>query len=211
MKKIFVLRSARYNYLIGNHDLYDSFDLVAKGLVDPKLLADYKDDFLKVLRVNKISSDCVICADQRRSIQTGGMICKRVAVSNLLREVSYSMGEFIGRDNFYYKNGTPNIKAARQQLVKALVKDKLSESFSHILKRIDKIFQRANGLNCQSIVLISHGFIMKIFEIYVLHPEIKVNHSLFLKYYLGDTEAFKFCQGFVIYLKLNKPKVAEIK
>lgn len=199
MTKIFVLRSAPYDYLIKGKTLYESFDLVAQGKFSPKVNNEVGKQLLAPTFKQRSPNDIfVICSRRKRSIETAQIITKKIRATNLLVEVDYKMGDFISQTSFYGTRSKPNVDKARRSFVNALVQDRLQEKYNSVLNRIEKIFEVISSTDKKYIVLISHGFFMKIIEAYIKDPEIKYNPKKLLKYFSGRTETFHFCEGFVL-------------
>lgn len=199
MKKIFVIRSAPYDYLIKGKTLYESFDLVAQGKFSPKINNEIGRKLLGLIFKQENKNDIfVICSRRKRSIETAQIITKKIRATNLLIEVDYKMGEFISETSFYGTHDKPDVDKARRSFVNALIHDKLQEKYNSVMSRIEKIVKVVSSADEKYIVLISHGFFMKIIEAYIRDPKIKNNPKKLLKYFSGRHETFHFCEGFVV-------------
>lgn len=199
MKKIYILRSAPYDYLVKGKTLYESFDLVAQGKFSPKVNKEVGKQLLVPTFKQKNPNDIfVICSRQKRSIETAQFIANKIQTTNLLIEVGYKMDDFISKKSFYSKNGKPDVDKARRNFVSALIRNKLQEKYNSVINRIEKIFEIIRNTDEKYVVLISHGFFMKIIEAYIKDAEIKNSPKKLLKYFSGRHETFHFCEGFVL-------------
>lgn len=194
MKKIYFLRSAPYNYIFDKaRDLYENFDLVAKGAYNPSIDKSFNLNF-------KIKANLIFSSPSIRSIQTANLYGKEYKEVNLLSEVRYKMSDFIFKNEFFDKKMEPNIDLARSKFVSALINSSLSENFNEVIDRIDKLFSLLKKEDVKIIICISHGFMLKIIESYIKDRRLKDNPKLLLKYFSGKKETFKFNSGFLVNL-----------
>jgi hypothetical protein len=115
MRSIFFVRCAPYNYKVREFDLYDSFNLTAKGNIDPEIFANSSIFLKKNLPENIFKSDIIYCPPEKRTTQTAALIDKtKVCILDELKEISYIMENFISKADFYDLHGGPKVDAARQ-------------------------------------------------------------------------------------------------
>lgn len=197
-KQIFIIRTAPYNYQIKGMNLYQSFDVVAKREKDV-VIKSKADDFLGKNVPEEIRNiDSVYCSPRKRSIQTANLISTNRTVLNELMEIKFKMENFISEREFFVNKGKPNVKKARKAFVKALIKNELEESYIKVFKRVEALLQVISQDDANKILVFSHGFFMKVVESYIKDKRIKSNPKRLLKYFNGDLETFKFCEGFVL-------------
>lgn len=199
---IYVIRTAPYTYQLPQLDLYESFDLIALHKADPLLLPFDRKTKKKLQNIISVSAD-VWCAPDTRSIQTAKYMEAKPMVHNQLAEIGYSMSEIISRTAFYDNQGKPKVDSARRSFFSQLVSNRLTESYTQVIKRIEElmdIIQRNNT----NLVCISHSFFMKVLETYIRDKKIKNDPHLLLSYYDGSTKAYDFLSGFIIRKENNK-------
>lgn len=196
MKKIFIIRTAPYEYALMGRTLYQSFNDVAKHLVETHINKNFAHLFKTYTFLKQTNNISVYCSPRKRSIQTAKIACIHPIIMKELSEVKFCMENFIDEENFYSKQDKPLISKARRLFINALINNKLDESFQDVIHRIESVIQTIILEKNSTIVLFSHGFYMKIFESYIRDPYIKQNPRRVLNYFDGSVETFKFCEGF---------------
>lgn len=190
-KKVYLMRSAPYEYMVPGMNLYQSFDVIGKGEYEVEIDEPQLAHFAQKIPP-QLKNGVVLSSPRLRSVQTALLLTPRPVVAEELREVGYSMIEFISESEFFNADGSPNVTKARKAFVHALIEDRLSEKFAELIERIEKILARVVQMPNKKVVMISHGFFMKIFEAYMLDAEIKKEPRRLLKYFSGEKEAFHF-------------------
>lgn len=196
-KVIYFLRSAPYNYLIHGQNLYHSFDLVAKKIVDPPLKSGARKYFDRNVPKGVYRSNQVYTSKDQRAIQTGQFVNGNTKTLNLLKEVRYSMSNFISEQDFYGLDNKPQTDKARKAFVSALVGNHLEEGYNNLFKRIKILIKYISKEDFESVTIITHGFLLKIIEAYLRDPEVAKNPVRLLSYFSGESQTFSFCEGFV--------------
>lgn len=202
-KQIIFLRSAPYDYLMGENDLYDSFDLVARGTVDPGLNEGALEKLKQVSAKLPFKPCVVYSSGLLRSRQTARVIGAKVIVREELGEVKYRMKEFISRSDFYSLEARPNINKARRLFIKSLVNNKLSESYSQVMARAMALLTLIGREPYAKIGVVSHGFFLKIVESLIRDRTIETIPLRLLNYFNGQRETFKFGEGYCVRLAKN--------
>lgn len=197
MKTLYFVRTGPYEYKIPGRDLYDSFNVVAIRECDPGLKDGATEYIAQHLSQIVPASDLILTSPTRRSSMSGKSINNTIYSSPLLYEVKYRMDNFIDRNDFYINN-VPNVTKARKAFVRALIDSELEESYSEVLKRVSSLLELVNARSATTIVLFSHGFFLKIVEAYIRDQEIITKPQKLLRYFTGEVETFKFCEGFVV-------------
>jgi broad specificity phosphatase PhoE len=209
MRSIFFVRCAPYNYKVREFDLYDSFNLTAKGNIDPEIFANSSIFLKKNLPENIFKSDIIYCPPEKRTTQTAALIDKtKVCILDELKEISYIMENFISKADFYDLHRGPKVDAARQNFFNAFVVGRVLENPTAVLKRLDNVLNRIieqESTNYSTVIM--HGFLLKVLEVYLRHPIIKDNPSILLKYYSGKYIGYKFCEGFEASYKDNSLEI----
>lgn len=200
-KQVFIIRTAPYDYQIDGKNLYQSFNAVAKREIEVSIKPAARD----LLGTDLFFDiDSVYCSPRKRSIQTAKLITSHPKVFEELMEIGFKMEDFISEQNFYDKQGNPNVLVARKAFVKALIGSELKESYEEILRRIEFLLKLILEDKSDKVLIFSHGFFMKIIEAYIKDRSIQDNPKNLLKYFDGSSETFKFCEGFI--LELNDGK-----
>lgn len=200
---IYFIRGAPYKYLVKGENLYRSFDKVARKDFDPDLTSESKRFFFKNIPKDILSSNLIFHSPNKRSKNTALLISRNVTELNLLSEINYSMKNFISEDEFF-KDSKPNVNRARKSFFYGLINNKLIEKYEEVIKRIEKLLIICCSSKKESILFISHGFFMKVIEVYIKDSKIKNDPNLLLNYFDGEKETFRFCEGFKLNYQNNK-------
>lgn len=200
-KQIFIIRTAPYDYQLEGMNLYQSFNAVAKREIEVSVKPAAGDYFKEILPTEIFNANSTYCSPRKRSIQTASFISPNPEILEELIEVRFKMEDFIVEEDFFGKLGNPNIRKARKTFVEALVSSRLEESYPEVLQRIESLLKIILQGKSGKIVVFSHGFFMKIVEAYIRDKSIKNYPKDLLKYFDGDSEAFKFCEGFILELE----------
>lgn len=195
MKK-YILRPAPYSYFVPGYDLYDGFDQVAKGSYNP-LIEPVTKDMQEMIRSISGYKPLVLSAPDNRSHQTAQLFSRRVEVLYMLREIEFEMSQVISRESFYALAQNDRVNSARQAFFRSLCNDRLSESFSQVMRRAQLVLTQIME-ESTSAVYISHSFFMKCIEALLDNPKCIDSPDLLLKYYSGDVPAYKFLEGFEV-------------
>lgn len=192
MKKIIVIKTAPYSYKLPGRTLYNSFDAVARNIVDPGITGTYEKEY-------EGKGAAVFCSPRRRATQSAQLISHDFTQLPELREIEYKMSNFISRKEFY-RYGSPNVTLARKRFFRALVSGNLDESFASVIARIQRVIDMVSQSSPDKVIVISHGFFIKVFEAYIHDRSIKRNPQRLLNYFDGSHESFGFGEGFEINL-----------
>ncbi len=200
-KRVYFLRSASYDYKIDGKNLYQSFDLVARRIIDPPLDMTHGPHVPKQLHQLNVTA---FCSPSKRSAQTATLVTTKVSVLSDLLEVKYKMANFISEKDFYDQQGRPQVRKAREAFVQALIQNQLEESYQLVIQRIESMLKTISKENSSNIIVFSHGFLLKIIEAYAKDKSIKTHPPHLIKYFDGSVETFKFCEGFLLRVKNRK-------
>lgn len=195
-KNISVVRTAPYNYSIAGCNLYESFNQVAKKMIDPPILASVNLLLIKKITKENSNFETVYCSPRKRSVQTAQLFSQNPTILPELSEVCYEMENFIEPDSFFSASGTPQVQRARIAFVYALVNNKLEETYQQVINRIESFLKIISKQKSNNKLIFSHGFIMKIMEAYIQDQSIKDTPSKLLQYFDGKSETFHFLEGF---------------
>lgn len=203
MKTFIFTRSVPYSYLLPGQSLYQSFNSVATGTIDVDVSDGAAEYFNQHLGEMVKGVQKVYCSPRLSSRRTAKLSGLSPVVLTELKEVSYSMSDFISEQEFFIDD-RPQVDTARQLFVKALVQDKLSEKYGEIMSRTQRVLNLLKQENAEKVLIISHGFILKIIEAVIRDPLVASQPELLLKYFDGKHETFGFCQGFVAQIRANE-------
>ncbi len=194
----YFLRSAPYDYILPGRTLYQSFDDVARRKSDPPLRKNANVLFLEQIPHISAKQYLVLYAPSKRSKQTAEFFEKATMREEpLLAEIEYSMQQVIDEELFYDSTGKPDIMRARQSFVDSFIHNTLEEPYREVIGRIEKLLDQLKQEQYSTIMLISHGFFLKVIESYIRDKGI-VDDPIQLKFYFtGETETFHFCEGFI--------------
>lgn len=196
-KIIYFLRTAPYNYQLDNYDIYDSFDLVASREANVSIIHPVIN-FIRPQLWSEIKNiKTIFCSPIKRSKQTAKLVGENYKTIPELYEVKYSMKQFITKKDFY-KHDKLNVTNARESFVKSLMEDNLTESYSEVIKRVEKLLLLINEVKEEKVLVFSHGFFLKIIEAYIRDESISNDPQKLLLYFDGKHETFKFGEGFVV-------------
>lgn len=197
-KQIFIIRTAPYDYQLKSMNLYQSFNAVAKRKIEASIKSSASDYFKSNLPIQMLRSNSIYCSPRIRSIQTAKFASQKPKILDSLIEVRFKMEDFIDEKDFFDKQGKPKVQKARKSFVKALVNSKLEESYDEVIKRIESLINTIEEDKSNKIMIFSHGFFMKIIEAYIKDKSIKNAPQKLLNYFDGNSETFKFCEGFIL-------------
>lgn len=197
MRQITFIRTAPYSYLIEGLNLYNSFDYVAQSKHDVSI-SSASADLITHLRCNLVGKQKVYCSPRKRSIQTAKLISGKINIVDELVEIRFNMSDFITERNFFNHKGEPRVRHARKLFVSALISNKLEEKYIDVLQRVKSILNTITDDTSKKITFVTHGFIMKVIEAYIRDPSIQNNPAKLRKYFTGNSETFKFCEGYTV-------------
>lgn len=200
MKNIMIIRSLPYTYRINGLDLYDSFDAVARREVDPHISPPTTESLARLKSVTE-KSDLVYISDTCRSRETASFLSKSFTITPLLNEIQYSMHDFIEKDVFVTMS--ENVTYARKSFFRAYINNKLREEHKAIISRIDQIFEMIDREDAENVLLISHGFFIKLVEAYVRLPGFRFDPRQLLSLYDGSVPTYPFSGGIQIHKNDN--------
>lgn len=190
---ITLIRTARYDYRVEGYDLYDSYDLVAQNQaetqIDTRSLS--KKDFTRYKQI--VSSPAM------RSMQTAANISEAYSVTDLVREIDYTMAQIMSKEEFIELGGKATT-VARMRFFKRLFSNELGESLEDVMARADKLKKKLSSME-DAVLVVSHAFFMKFFEIYCKDPEACKTYDSFRAIYDGSQKAYDFLSGFSIDLR----------
>lgn len=206
MKKVrYIITSASIQPSFDGKDIYDSYDLVSRGLRDAPLVENASVE-LAELKLPFLLQDVltIFTAPRGQTYETAKLI---VQVYNLpsvqiisldeLRGIRFSMKQLISRDEFLSMPYEKAIVKARQQFIRKLFNNELEESFDSVKKRILTVLSIL-GNSEGNVLCISHGFFMKLIEVFTLMPEAFESVSQLEQAFNPKQKPFGFLEGFCL-------------
>ncbi len=204
-RKILFITPAPYNQELRGKSLYESFDLMAKGVFDPKIRVCAKEYIEKVVNNNRLirrSVGKIYVSTSRRSLETAeilkkvmGLKIEKIKSTSLLDEIGFKMEELISEKEF---NGL-GVDLARKRFFERFLDSQLSESKESVVKRIKNLV----GLlirdieEDEDILCCSHSFFMKVIEVFLADERTMSDSGIFLRNYNGLVKAYSSsCEGF---------------
>lgn len=193
MKKIIFLRPAPYSDFILNNDLITSFNLNGLQLNDPVLDTDFKKTIRKIKKIKvKFNIKNIFTSPANRCKQTAELFNLPFEIKSELREIKFSVLNLTKK-----KDKNLDVNKLREDLVKSIVENKNREKMSLLLKRIKFFCKELKNLNGNS-VFISHAFLMKFTEIFLISKKNVKNNIIFLKNYNWKIKPYEFLDGFCV-------------
>lgn len=188
--KVKFLRPAPYNYILPQKGLYDSYNAVAKGQADTMVnIADIP------LAIRVFAKDAlVIASPASRTKLTAEALSSDFVVHDDAAEIGYTMEQLMPSGEFAKFSESVATTMARKRYFPALFADKLVESHESALARVVALLKFATAQD-KNVVVISHGFFMKLVEVAVLDPNAVADIKLFQKHYDGAKPAYDFLNG----------------
>ncbi len=206
MLKLNFIRPQKYTYLVEGKDLYDSFNLVAKGQVDPWLdTTGVKTNGLQetasVGTLTATEKHKVYSSPAKRARQTAELITLDYEVLPELAEIKFTMEEIMSKQQFLSLSEVSRVNDLRRAFFERLIASELSESFAEVLARVDRLIELIRQDTPSAAYICSHSFFMKVAEIYLQYPEVRHKPSSLFDYYDPAELAYNFAGGFSISLE----------
>lgn len=169
----YFITSAPIRYSILNYDLYDSFDLVSKGIVPAPLAPEV----IKTIKSFPFCFDTkyiekIYTAEKGQTLETAKLLHShifkkaKILPIYLLNGVRFSMKQLISKREFNDLPFELALKKTRRNFIINLYKGKLIESFQSVNNRINQLLVLLEKEGAGTIC-ISHSFYMKLVEIYI--------------------------------------------
>lgn len=175
--KIYIISSAPILHEIPPHDLYDSFDLVSQGKLQAPLkmeAAEIISNFNFPFDIHSIKT--ILTAEGGQTFDTAKLIVDAKELQDVeiiqtpnLNGVCFSMNQLIGKEEFLKSYDNAIIKA-RKEFIINFFNNQLIESRNSVITRMNQLMDQIKEFP-NNTLYISHGFYMKLLEIYVNAPE----------------------------------------
>ena len=178
MKVVFI-RHADLKYPYNNYDRLSlkQLDLLATEKTQPQInsrLAKSKikkhiaEDFLPINRV-----DAIYYSTAPRSKETAAILADMLNVNktkelDYLQEIAFSPKKLVPSSAFEH-NG---MNAVREAVYKAVEQGATNETTADLVARIEQIKKLVNKHRGQTIVVVTHGFFMRLLQIALLHNKL---------------------------------------
>lgn len=207
-RTIYFLTSAPINKTIGKHDVYNSYDLVSKG-VEVADLTPQASQIIKEKDFNyNIKKAKVICsAPLGQTLETAKLInsihlkgTAKLFKTDLLNGVKFSMQHLISKEDFLNSDYEKVIIKTRQSFIENLFDNNLIESKNEIVSRIENLLIYLRHLEDEIILCIGHAFHLKLLFIFLNNPSIFDDKELLTKWFKPQHKPFGFLDGFLFKL-----------
>lgn len=197
-KEIIFLRPFDYDYRIGKHDLYDSFDLVAKKLENPSIRPVVAEQVYPLSPTQLKQSEVIYTSAANRTCETATLFTSSSIIVPELDEIDYQMSDFISKEDFFLSDGKPDVNKARRLFFQALTDNKLTEKFPSILNRVKHVLEVIKQTDAEHIAVFTHGFLLAVIEGYIQDQSIEEDPHNLLTIYDGSAIPHRFLEGFSV-------------
>lgn len=205
MKKFkYIICSAPVEDRVNNLDIYDSFDLVSRGLTRAVLTEDsigYLQNFNFPFDLRKI--DLIISSSSAQTIATAGLLKKIInnkkvplIKSNKLDKIKFSMPQIIAKEIFKQLPYKDFIVQARRGFINNLYQNKLPETLAEVISRIQDLLKLLNSHHDKNILCISHAFYMRLIRLYLIDRHIFDSQAKLIKNFNPNHKPFEPLEGF---------------
>lgn len=200
-----IISSAPIEHELPGHDLYDSFSLVSQGILDAPLTKEAA----AVLARHQFSFDplaiaAIIAAPHGQTLDTAKLLVEqRIVPDALILEtrnaagVRFTMESLISKEEFVSRPYGEAIAEARRAFVEKLFANELEESFDSVAARIEGLLGELRA-HSGEVLCISHGFYMKLLEIYVREPDAFSTLEGLLRAFAPENRPYEPLGGFDI-------------
>jgi len=199
MKKIIFIRTAPYLYKLPKKSLYASFNEVGLRKTDPHIqkLSEENIDRVKKI-IKKYKPDLVLCSQFIRSQETARLFSDNILIFPELNEIKFSMEDFSNHSDLPNNKFDSNkINSLRYDFSQALINDQLQECMTEITARITNFINVLDSMESpKNIICCSHGFIMKLFENYLLSNKNMKNFKSLVSMHDWRKPTYDFLEGF---------------
>lgn len=183
MKTITVLKTLRYDPTDGGqHSVYGGYCLITEGRYDPEMIKDQRS-----IDINQF--DKVFSSSAKRAKES---VCGATEILTELNEVSFCLRKIVSKQE-YEKYGS---EIVRRRFLESFVKDILDEKRNQIEKRLSKLITIIRKLPDGKYLIVSHSFIMKIFEAYLHENDLFSNPGKLSCYLNPLNRTYNFGEGF---------------
>lgn len=196
---IYIMKIAPYDPVVKGLTKYDSLKQLTMHDHDPGIDPARSREYIKKFKLD-FSSDLIICSDLKRARETIGLLLEEkilnidiaIEYSQDLREIKFDLEELCSLEEYLEKGSD----IVRGRFLGAFIDDRLAEKRYKIKERIDKIIElmRTVSSEKENILLVSHTFFLKIFQIYLLHPDIFENPQILRDYVDPNKRIMDFLQ-----------------
>ncbi len=203
MEKIYFISSAPIEYAFKNLSIYESFDLVSRGIKTATLKSN-SSEFLKnhIFKFPIKNIKTILTAPKGQTFKTGKLLKRLKIIPNgkllstkNLNGINFSMTELLGIKEFNDLGYKKAIKKSRRKFIEELYDGKLTEKLPELKKRIIKLLDIILK-NDGSTLCIGHSFFLKIVEIHLKNPKSFKNRTAFIKAFEPNKKPYNSLEGF---------------
>lgn len=204
MKVIFI-RHAGLKYPYNNYDRLslEQLDSLATGTVQPhintrvakaKIKKHIEDGFLVKNEVDAIYYSPTPRAEETAMILAGLLTAPKREELSCLKEITFSPKKLVTKNTFEHQG----MNAVRKALYRAIEQGVADESISTLLERIHRVQDLIVSDSNRTIVIVTHGFFMRLLQIVLLHDT-----STFSVKDQQQAVNYDYLQGFSYVLEKN--------
>lgn len=164
----------RHGRLVPPYDDYDRLSFaelrsLALQTVDPGIEIDraYLDLNLLKNQTELHLFEAIMISDSKRTSETADIINDKLPViqTSCLNEILFDLSKLVTEDEFA-QNGLVSV---REGLFEALLEGKNKESLEQVWQRLKELDGMIRKRGFQSIICVTHGFLMRFVQMYYLH------------------------------------------
>lgn len=197
-KEIFFMTSAPVVEQLPGFDLYDSFDLVSRGVLSAPLIAN-ASEIIKKQKFSFPLSDIKIIytATSGQTLATARLLhflrmdqtasIKPVAC---LDNIRFSLLSLMSKHEFFTLSVDEALTRLRREFVIHLYQNKFSEPLSVFVKRLEAVLQIVGETKLPCLFIV-HSFFLQLLKIYTTQPECFGDLELLLTSFKPECKPFE--------------------
>jgi len=194
--KVIVRKIGKYDPIILGLGKYKNLARLTIYQSDPGLVAD-EPERLRRLFGNLGKVDLVMASDFKRAKETGAIAADLVKaplkLDERLREIKFKMENLLTGEKY----GELGSDLVRKRFIDAFIADSLIEKREEIQTRMESILNDLFQKGLNSVLLVSHSFLMKLMNIYHCQSvNIFSDPKLLKEHFDPDKKTFEFGEGF---------------
>lgn len=198
MKYIIFIRPAPYEDLLPGKDLITSFELTGLGIEEPKPDKYAQEVLFSVQKIKqKYNPVAIYTSPAERTKQTARLFGNSFEEHESLKEIVFSLKESVQAE-FLDSSKEIDLNALRKELIHSFVKERTKEKPDKVLQRIELFSRKLLTSTDNTILCISHAFVLKCFEIFYRNNCRLEKVSLFETGWDWSQKPYDFLEGFIV-------------